>query len=100
MRPMEATVAALEPEMVPKTTHEATVTSPRPPRRPPKRAMHHRTSRSAIPPRPINSPANRKKGTASSVKESTLPNMTWGMMLVGTLATKTRVAMDAARKQT
>ncbi len=92
-------MAALEPEIAPKTTHEPTVTRPRLPRTPPKRAMHHLTSRSAMAPRPISSPVNRKNGTARSVKESTLPNMTCGTMLVGTLVTNSNAAIEPARKQ-
>src|SRR5262249_25058002 len=99
IRPIEATVAALEPEIAPNTTQEPTVTRPRLPRTPPKRAMHHLTSRSAIAPRPISSPAKRKNGTASSVKESMLPNITWVTTLGGTLVTKTSAAIEPARKQ-
>src|SRR5262245_15203728 len=99
MRPMEATVAALDPEMAPKTTQEATVTRPRLPRTPPKRAMQHLTSRSAMALLPRSSPANKKKGTGERVEEATAPDLHWGTKLVGTVVKKMRAAMEPARKQ-
>ena len=78
MRPTAATVAGLEPEMAPKNSHVPTVVSARLPRTPPNMDCTQRISRSEIPPWPMTSPANRKKGTASSANLSMLPNIIWG----------------------
>ena len=96
-RPMAATVAGLDPDMVPKISQLVTVARPRLPRTPPNISVTQSTRRTAIPPRPISSPAKMKKGTARRVKESMLPKMFWGIMVADRLEAQ-RATTVAARK--
>ena len=73
MLPMEAAVAGAEPQMVPNMALDTTPVTARPPVRGPTRALAKRSIRLLMPPLPMISPASRKKGIASRVKESTPP---------------------------
>ena len=76
---------------------EATVASASEPRTPPTIDNAHSTSRRAIPPRPMISPAKMNSGTASSGKLSSPPNRaTWtGFIVPMPMAT---MPMEAQRK--
>jgi hypothetical protein len=97
MRPTVATVATVAPEMAPKPMAAPTVARPRPPRTPRNIAMNQRIRRSAIPPRPISSPANRKNGIAIRVNDSSEPNITCGTRKLG-IPTRVRINTPPARK--
>jgi len=71
MEPRAETSATAEPEMPPKSIEEKTFTTPNPPRIDPTAAEAKRTSRMAMPPWNINSPAKMKNGIASSEKTFT-----------------------------
>ncbi len=69
--------ATAEPEMPPNSIEEKTFTAPRPPRTLPTAAAASRTSRAAMPPCSISSPAKMKNGIASSEKTETPERMRW-----------------------
>ena len=66
--------ATAEPEMPPNSIEAATLTTPRPPRIAPTAAAASRTSRAAMPPCSISSPAKMKNGIARSEKTE-IPDM-------------------------
>ena len=61
--------------MAPNSSDDATVVTASEPRTPPMSDTTQLTTRLAMPPRPMISPASTKNGTASSGKLSRLPNM-------------------------
>ena len=61
--------------MAPNSSEEATVVTASDPRTPPMIDTTQVTTRVAMPPLPMISPASTKNGTASSGKLSRLPNM-------------------------
>ena len=77
MTPMVATVAAAEPEMVPKNIQARMVTMARPPRLWPTMESAKSISRRLRPPPSISAPARINSGIAISVKESQPVNMVW-----------------------
>ena len=62
---------------------EATLTTPSPPRDLPTAEAARRTSRAAMPPCIISSPAKMKKGIASSEKTEMPERMRWNPMNIG-----------------
>ena len=74
-RPIATTVPTVVWAMAPNNSDDATVVTASEPRTPPMIDTTQVTTRLAMPPRPMISPASTKNGTASSGKLSRLPNM-------------------------
>ena len=74
-RPTATTVPTEVCAMAPNSSEEATVVTASEPRTPPMIETTHSTTRRAMPPCPMISPASTKNGTASRGKLSKLPNM-------------------------
>ena len=72
---MATTVPTVVCAMAPNSSDDATVVTASEPRTPPTMETTQVTTRLAMPPRPMISPARTKNGTASSGKLSRLPNM-------------------------
>ena len=97
---MAATVAGLDPEMAPNTVHVPTTVRPRLPRNPPTIESTQSMMRLDMPPRPINSPAKMKKGTAIRANLSMLPNMTWWVTVIGMSRNNMRTIAEVASRMT
>ncbi len=85
MVPMEETSATADPEIPPKNIDAKTLTSARPPRTRPTKALENSTNRREIPPRPMISPARMKNGMASREKEFTPLTVLCRMDIMGIL---------------
>ena len=83
MEPMATEQAMAEPVRAAKKAQTTMVTRARPPVILPKIRLKTRTSRLAIPPAPINSPARINRGTHIMVRESTEEIMRWATMETG-----------------
>ncbi len=90
---MATTVPTEVCAMAPNSSDDATVVTASDPRMPPISDTTQLTTRLAIPPRPMISPASTKNGTASSGKLSRLPNIAVCIASVGTWATNTIAAV-------
>ena len=75
IRPTATTVPTAVWAIAPNSSEAATVVTASDPRTPPISEMTHTTTRRAMPPCAMISPANTKNGTASSGKLSRLPKM-------------------------
>ena len=101
MRPIATTVPTAVCAIAPNTSEAATVVTASEPRTPPTSEITHTTTRRAMPPCAMISPASTKNGTASSGKLSSPLNRKVCTVSVGTSATNrmtTRQVTSSTRK--
>src|SRR5574340_789710 len=96
MRPIAATCASADPVSIASIVFETTVAWPNPPRMWPTTELANATSRSAMPPRFMSSPARMKNGIAMSGNESMPLNMLLGTTRSGAASPMTKVASTDA----
>jgi hypothetical protein len=101
MRPIATTVPTAVCAIAPNTSDAATVVTASEPRTPPTSDITQTTTRRAMPPCAMMSPASTKNGTANSGKLSSPLNRNVCMVSVGTSATNsttTRQVTSSTRK--